>query len=172
MPLLLDKLVTTILKASFKEASPKEIFYRDYKHFKSEDFKKELSTKLGGLVIKDYGLFENTFLEILNLHAPVKKKFLRANHAPYMTKALRKAIMKRSELKSKYFKNQTVHDFKMYKKQKNYCSKLYKKERKRYYNNMNLTNLHDNKRFWRSVKPFLSDKGSYISKINLKKKMK
>ena len=58
----------------------------------------------------------------------------------------------------------------MYKKQKNYCSKLYKKERKRYYNNMNLTNLHDNKRFWRSVKPFLSDKGSYISKINLKKK--
>ena len=122
------------------------------------------------MVIKDCDLFGNTFLEILNLHAPVKKKFLRANHAPYMTKALRKAIMKRSELKSKYFKNQTVHDFKMYKKQKNYCSKLYKKERKRYYNNMNLTNLHDNKRFWRSVKPFLSDKGSYISKINLKKK--
>ena len=75
--------------------------------------------------------------------------------------------MKRSELKSKYFKNQTVHDFKMYKKQKNYCSKLYKKERKRYYNNMNLTKLNDNRRFWKTVKPFLSDKGSYISKINL-----
>ena len=75
--------------------------------------------------------------------------------------------MKRSELKSKYFKNQTVHDFKMYKKQKNYCSKLYKKERKRYYNNMNLTNLNDNRHFWKTVKPFLSDKRSYISKINL-----
>ena len=37
--------------------------------------------------------------------------------------------MKRSELKSKYFKNQTVHDFKMYNKLKNYCSKFYKKER-------------------------------------------
>ena len=79
------------------------------------------------MVIRDYDLFENTFLGILNIHTPVKEKFLRANHAPYMTKALRKAIMKRSELKSKYFKNQTIHDFKMHKKQKNYCRKLYKR---------------------------------------------
>ena len=120
------KFVTTILKASFKKALPKEALYRDYTHFKKEDFKKELHTKLGGLVIKDYDLFENTFLEILNLHAPVKKKFLRANHAPYMTKALRKAIMKKSELKSKILK----HDFELYKKQKNYCGKLYKKRKK------------------------------------------
>ena len=35
------KFVSTILKASFKKALPKEAFYRDYKHFKSEDFKKE-----------------------------------------------------------------------------------------------------------------------------------
>ena len=46
--------------------------------------------------------------------------------------------MKRSELKSKYFKNQTAHHFELYKKQKNY---KYEKERNRYYNNMNLTNL-------------------------------
>ena len=44
-----------------------------------------------------------------------------------MTKALRKAIIKRSELKSNYFKNQTAHDFELYKKQKNYCSEFYKK---------------------------------------------
>ena len=34
----------------------------------------------------------------------------------YMTKALRKAIMKRSELKSKCFKSQIAHDFELYKK--------------------------------------------------------
>ena len=56
------------------------------------------------------------------------KRNLRANHAPYMTKALRKAIIKRSELKSNYFKNQTAHDFELYKKQKNYCSEFYKKK--------------------------------------------
>ena len=162
------KFVTTVLKASFKKALPKEIFYRDYKSFDKEVFQNELYLKLNnGLNIKEYDLFEKIFLELLDEHAPIKKKFLRANNAPYMTKALRKAIMKRSELKSKYFKNQSTDDFKLYKKHKNYCSKLYKKERKRYYNSMNLTNLNDNRRFWKTVKPFLSDKGSHTSKINL-----
>ena len=32
--------------------------------------------------------------------------------------------------------------------------------------NMNLINLN-NTLFWKTVKPFLSDKGSYMSKINL-----
>ena len=32
--------------------------------------------------------------------------------------------------------------------------------------NMNLINLN-NTLFWKTIKPFLSDKGSYISKINL-----
>ena len=64
-----------------------------------------------------------------------------------MTKTLRKAIMKRSELKSKYCKNKLVQDFQLYKKQRNYYSKLYKKERKLFYNKMNLSNINDNRRF-------------------------
>ena len=46
------KFVTTILKASFKKALPKEVSYRDCKHFKSEDFKKELHTKLVAWLLK------------------------------------------------------------------------------------------------------------------------
>ena len=30
---------------------------------------------------------------------------------------------------------------------------------------MNLTNRNDNRHFWKNVKPFLSDKGSYNPKI-------
>ena len=48
-----------------------------------------------------------------------------------MTKALRKAMMKRSELESKYIKNKTNENLKSYKKQINFCGKLYKKERKK-----------------------------------------
>ena len=158
--------VTTTLKASFEKARPKEVYYRDFKHFNNIDFKNELNSKLGNQ-IKDYNIFENIFLEVLDEHAPVKKKYLRANHAPYMTKTLRKAIMKRSELKSKYYKNKLMQDFQLYKKQRNYCSKLYKKERKLFYNKMNLFNINDNRRFWKTVKPFLSDKGTHSSKINL-----
>ena len=69
------KFVTTILQAFFTKALPKEVFYRDYKHYNNKDFKNDLHTKLGALV-KDYDIFENTFLEILNVHAPAKKRFL------------------------------------------------------------------------------------------------
>ena len=54
--------------------------------------------------ISEYKHFKEIFLEILNIHAPIKRKLLRANHVPYMTKALRKGVMKKSELESKYVK--------------------------------------------------------------------
>ena len=57
---------------------------------------------------------------------------LRANHAPYITKALRKAIMKMSYLEYFYFKKRTPESMKKYKKQNNLGSKLYKKEQRKY----------------------------------------
>ena len=62
-------------------------------------------------------------LSILNKHAPLKKKVVRANHVPYMTKALRKAIMKRSALENKYLRNNTTENKIHYKK----VNKGYKK---------------------------------------------
>ena len=86
-------------------------------------------------LIDKYETFEEEFLKVLNNHAPLKKKFIRANHAPDMTKNLRKAIMKRSQLEKKYTSNSAVENRNKYKKHKNFCSKLYKKERKKFYLN-------------------------------------
>ena len=46
-------------------------------------------------------------LEVLTAHTPIKRKLFRANHVPYMTKALRKVIMKRSGLENEYVKKTT-----------------------------------------------------------------
>ena len=46
----------------------------------------------------------------------MKKKLVRANQAAYMTKVLHKAIMRRSELETKYFKLKTNNTLKVYKK--------------------------------------------------------
>ena len=62
---------------------------------------------------------------------------LRANHAPYVSKALGKAIMKRYCLKNIYFKKQNNYSLRQYKKQKKYCSRLYEKGRKKFFNNVN-----------------------------------
>ena len=100
------KMAINVLKQTFQRSSPKEHVYRDYKNFDRLTFKKELEEKLNQQ-INEYKNFEQIFLEVVNTHAPIKRKLLRANHAPYMRKALRKALMKRSKLESKYVKNKT-----------------------------------------------------------------
>ena len=64
----------------------------------------------------NYQEFGKTFIESLNKHAPMKKKLVRANKAAYMTTVLHKAIMRRSELETKYFKLKTNNTLKAYKK--------------------------------------------------------
>ena len=80
------------------------MMYRDYRNFDQDIFSQELCTSLSSETVLDYTSFEENFLGVLNKHAPSKKKVLRANHAPYVTKALMKAIMKRSYLEKLYFK--------------------------------------------------------------------
>ena len=86
------KMVVSVLKHTFHRSTPK-LVYRDYKNFDRVIFKRELEDKLNQQ-INEYKHFEQIFLEILNIHAPIKKKLLRANHVPYMTKTLRKVIRK------------------------------------------------------------------------------
>ena len=45
---------------------------------------------------------------IFNKHAPIKRKYIRANEAPFMTKDLHKAIMKRSKLRNKFLKSRNL----------------------------------------------------------------
>ena len=150
-------MVITVTKMTFHKNPPKEIYYRDYKKIDQDLFRKEVAEKLYGWD-SCYDTFEEIFINVLNKHAPLKKKFLRENHAPYMTKTLRKAIMRRSQLQTKYFKNKSQNDYLAFKKERNFCSKLYKKERKNYYNSLDIKNITDNKQFWKTIKPFLSEK--------------
>ena len=159
------KMIVTVQKYTLVKAKPKVIQYRCYKTFDTSSFRDELKGKLS--ITREYDDFEKAYLEVLNKHAPIKRKTVRANHAPYMTKALRKAIMTRSNLENKYLKNRNPENKTVYKKQKNYCSRLYKKERKRYYSNLNLKTITDNKRFWKTMKPFLTNKGVNNEKITL-----
>ena len=91
-------LVLTVLKTSFSKTKPKEISYRDYKNFNSDIFHDGLHHAFSNLIIYTCDKFDKVFLEILNKHAPLKRKLLRANHALYVSKAMRKTTMKRSPL--------------------------------------------------------------------------
>ena len=78
-------------------------------------FRLELREALNNIDSLEYENFEEKFLSLLNLHAPMKQKVVHANHKPYITKALRKAVMKRSELETKYYKSKTELDYRKFK---------------------------------------------------------
>ena len=87
------------MKTPFKKHSPIERYYRDYKYFDQTKFKNNLKEKLSE-GISNYESFETTFVEVLNKHALLRKIFVRANHAAYNKKTLRKSIMPRSQLET------------------------------------------------------------------------
>ena len=100
----------------------------------------------------------------------MKKKVLRANDKPYMTKILRKAIMRRATLRSKYLKDKSDQSLLEFKKHKNYTRRLAKRERTKYFANLDLNKYTDNIRFWNTVKPMFSNTSNGSNNITLVEK--
>ena len=94
------KMVITVMKVFYKKQKPKIIQYRSYKNFDNQVFQRELNSELLKIDLNNAELSEFTeiFLSILDKYAPKKQKFIRANNSNFVTKNLRKAIMKRSKL--------------------------------------------------------------------------
>ena len=141
------KLVLSVFKLPFSKAKT----YRKFGDFKEDNLNRDLQNRLSAETVEEYAPFEKVFLDVLNKHGPLKKKVVRANHAPYITKTLRKAIMKRSYLEKVYFKKKTPDSLIKFKKQKNYYSRLYKKEQKKYFESLNPRMIKDNKSFWKNI---------------------
>ena len=100
-------------------------------------------------------------------YAPLKKRYVRANQSPFMNKKLSKEIMKRSRLRNKFLNTKSDIDRKAYNKQRNYVVSLLRNEKKNFYSNLDTKIVIDNRTFWKTVKPFLSEKVTKHSKINL-----
>ena len=91
-------MIATLVKGGFVKRGPKIINYRDYSKFNIESFRKNLKDSLlrqNQQASKSYDVFNTIVLSVLNKHAPMKRKSISANEGPFMTKALRKAIMNR-----------------------------------------------------------------------------
>ena len=112
------KLVLTVLKTSIPKGNSRQFTYRDYEKFSSLKFNIELKNVLAIENIDNCTKFDEKFLEVLDKHSPLKKKLLRGNHAQYVSKALRKAIMRRSYLEKVCFKNCTENSLRAFKNKK------------------------------------------------------
>ena len=140
---------------------------RSYKKFDLEHFNVSLKSELEKLSDSSYYEFETAFSDVLNKHTPLKVKMSKHNNNSFMTKNLRKAIMRRSKFKNLFNKCRTHESWCNYKTQRNHCVSLLRKTKQQYFKNLNLTEVTDNKTFWRTTKPYFNEKGSGSDKIVL-----
>ena len=116
-------LIYSVIKTTFKCGEPKKLIYSNYSNFCQKDFQSDLLLNIGDGK-NNYLEFGKKFKETLDKHAPKKTKIFRGNHKPHINKTLRKAIMKRSQLKNKANKTKDPKHILTCKKQLNYVVKL------------------------------------------------
>ena len=137
---------------------------RDDKIFDSIKFFGKLQLTLSNLDMSslDFGSLKICLMELLNKITLLKTKFLRANHSKFVTKELSKAIMLRTKLRNRFLMKKTLESSPKYNKQSNICVNLIKKAKRNYYENLDLKDINNNKKFWATVKLLFSIKVSQL----------
>ena len=153
------RMIFTQLKLTFQKLPPKTIFFCDNKNFDQEKFDKDLILSLmcNINVSSNYAQFSELFEKVLDKHAPLKKRKVRGNQMPFLTKTLRQAIMRRSRLFHTFTRSKKQSDWENFSKQRNHCVKLRNKARKTFLNNLHPNEINKNN-FWKTLGAFFSNK--------------
>ena len=89
-----------------------------------------------------------------------------------MNKKIIKEIKKRARLRKKFLNTKSDIDRKAYDKQRDLRVSLIRSGKKNFFDNINRSDIADNKTFWKAVKLFFTDKIKIRSKITLIEKKK
>ena len=160
----------TVMKMYYTKQKPSIVRYREFKNFCNDSFVKDIElllSKLRNQQNVSFKILKESVNITLDKHAPLKKRYVRANQSPFMNKKLSKEIMKRSRLRNKFLNTKSDIDRKAYNKQRNYVVSLLRNEKNNFYSSLDTKVVTDNRTFWKTVKPLLSGQVTKHSKINL-----
>ena len=145
--------------------------YRDYKNFDSNMFRSEILKR--NFNYTDLWTFKETAFNIFIKYPPIKRKHVRTNEAPFMTKELHKTITKRSWLRKKFLKNRTENNQKNFKHQRNFSKKMLRTTKKKsYYSNLDIKKVTNNKTLWKTIIPLFTKSLWKMKKLILLKMAK
>jgi hypothetical protein len=151
------------MRVKMPKTGPKLVKYRSYKKFSLDVFQNDLSRLPTNYsqnhcnIDEHMDIFYAQYKSVVDKHVPVKSKFIKKMSVPYMNGELRHAIFRKCMLRNKYYKQRSTLNWSNYKKQRNHVTKLRKKSIKTYFQNK-CKNGKNNYDFWRTIKPFMSDK--------------
>ena len=159
------------MKVFYKNQKPTIITYGCNKKFSNEVFMADVQNRISQVTSENKDLeldfFKAVINEAIQRQAPIKQRYVRANQGLLINKTINKQIMKRSRIRNKFLNAESDIDRKAYDKQRNLCVSLIRRERKSFFNNISTPDITDNKTFWRTVRPLLTDKIETKSKITL-----
>ena len=122
----------------FQKLKLEIIAYRDYNNFDNTKLRYDIVTATSNA--DNFGMFKSIIFNMFNRLIPIKKKNIRANKAPFMSKELHTAIMKRSRLRNIFPKHRIDTNKKNYSTQRNLCKNLFKNSKKSYFEILTLKN--------------------------------
>ena len=100
--------------------------YRNYKHFSNEAFMFDVKNSITQMTSErnnlEFDRFKTALDKAIQRHAPIKKRYVRANQAPFINKKTNKEIMKRSRLRNKFLNTKSDIDRKAYNNSTPYCA--------------------------------------------------
>ena len=76
-----------------------------------------------------FGTFKSTLDNILQKHAPIKKRYVRANQSSFMNSKIHKEVMRKTHLRNRFIDSKTHAKRIAYNKQRKYCVCLIRKEK-------------------------------------------
>ena len=93
------------MKVFYNKQKPKIIQYRKYKGFSNEAFMHELESALARFSQISFGIFKSTVDNILQKHAPIKKRYVRANQASFVNSKIHKEVIRMTRLRNKFIES-------------------------------------------------------------------
>ena len=155
-----------VTRAHAPQSERRVLTYRSMNHFQHNEFTKDV----GFIPFHVCEIFDEVddilwaqqqlFSSVINAHAPLKRRRIRRRQVPYMNGSLRKIIHQRNMWRNRHFKdkrNTTARSKYIF--FRNQATKLMKSSVNTYFRK-ECENRDSNKKFYKTVKPFLSDKSS------------
>lgn len=145
---------------------------RNFKNFNVESFNDELERTPWRSVNNHcdpnlmWDCWKTMFLDIVDKHAPIKKKRIKNKKSPWLTASIKKSMINRDKLKSAAIKTNTAEDWLNYKNLKNRLNNEIKKTKTRYYQENFRSNTGKPREIWKSINEIMSRNTKNDSKIN------
>ena len=102
------------MKVFYKKQKTNIVTYRNYKHFSNEAFMFDVKNSITQMTSErnnlEFDRFKTALDKAIQRHAPIKKRYVRANQAPFINKKINKEIMKRSRLRNKFLNTKSDID--------------------------------------------------------------